>query len=119
MVYVVEVEMMRLGWQGNHVERTRPVVAVAAIVFESVVFAVSRSGQEETVAVGSGEQATVHAILLCPGAGRVVFEFLKLRLGSTFPSKTPEVCFLHCGKPKTRAIAAKIMIVFFIFSSPY
>lgn len=85
----VEVEIMRIGWAGNHVERTRPVVAVAAIVFESVLLAVARSGQEETVAVSGGEQATVHAVQLCPGDGRVVFEFLKLCLGGHAPVAAP------------------------------
>ena len=71
------------------VERTRPVVAVAACAAEEAIDTGAGSGQEETVAVGSGEESSIHTVLLCPGDGRVVVELLKLFLGGHAPVSAP------------------------------
>ena len=71
------------------VERTRPVEAVAACVEETAIAAVASGGQEETVAVRSGEESSVHAVLRRPSDGRVVVEFLPFFKGGHAPVWSP------------------------------
>ena len=54
------------------VERTRPVVAVAACVVEVATAAVASSGQEETIAIARNEKASVYAVPLCLRDSRVI-----------------------------------------------
>ena len=76
------------------VERTRPVVAVAACEVEAAIVAVASGGQEETVAVRGGEEPSVHAVLGCPCDGRVVAKFLPFLLGGHTPIAAP----IGCGR---------------------
>ena len=87
----IEVEVPRVV-RVARVERTRPVVAERASVVELTVTTVARSGQEETVAVVSREELTVHAVLLRPSDGRVVVELLELFLGGHTPANAPIGC---------------------------
>ncbi len=61
-------------------ERTRPVVAVVPVAVERTVPAEAGGGKKETVTIGAGEAATVHAVLRCPLDGGVVNQFLPLFL---------------------------------------
>ena len=74
------------------VERTRPVVAGAASAVKiAAIVTVARSGQEETVAVGGGEETSVHAVLGRPRMGRVLVKLLPFLLGGHAPAIAPIV----------------------------
>lgn len=73
----------------DRVERTRPVMAVAAGIAETAIGAVASGGQEEAVAVRSSEKASVHAVLGCPCMGRVLVKLLPFCLGGHAPFIAP------------------------------
>ena len=84
----IEVEEPRVV-RAAGVERTRPVAAVAACIDEAAIVTAAGSGKEECVAVGGGEQPTIHAVLLRPGDGCVVDQLLHLCLGGHAPAVAP------------------------------
>ena len=88
VVVRTEVEVPRAA-RVVRAEQTRPVVAPAACAVEAAIATVADSGQEETVAVRSCEESAVHSVLLRPGHGRVVVEFLPFRFGRHAPVWSP------------------------------
>ena len=94
----IEVEVPRVA-RAARVERTRPVVAVAACEVETAIVAGARSGQEEIAAVACGEESSVHPVLLRPGYGRVVVELLPFFLrGQAPPISTVGSCRVVLGQ---------------------
>ena len=55
------------------VERTRPAVYDGTGTVELTITAVASSGQENSVAVRTDEQASVYTVLGCPSCGTVIF----------------------------------------------
>ena len=72
------------------VERTRPVEADAAV--EIAIFVEASGGQEETVAIRSGEESSVHTVLGRPSDGRIVVKLLPFLLGGHTPTAAPIGC---------------------------
>ena len=72
------------------VERTRPVVAVAACVVERTGDAAARCGEENTIAIAlAGHFVTIHSILSSPGPSAIIDEFLLFFCGRHTPTATP------------------------------
>ena len=84
----IEVEVPR-AVRVARVERTRPIVAVAACAVEIAIEAVASGGQEETVAIRSGEESSAHAVLGRPSGGRVVVELQPFLHGRHAPVWSP------------------------------
>ena len=54
------------------VERTRPIVAVRTGVAEAAIVAITRSGEENAVAIVASHFITIDTVLSCPGPSTIV-----------------------------------------------
>ncbi len=73
-------------------EQTRPVVAEAAHGVKATIAAITSCGQEDTIAVTSGEQPAVHTVLCCPSHCCVLVQLHPIIISGHAPSITPIGC---------------------------
>ena len=69
VVTITEVQVVRVA--GAIVERTRPTVAAGTSVVEIFTFAVARSREKDTVAIGASDFVTSHTALRGPSPDTV------------------------------------------------
>ena len=86
----IEVHAPRVVRVVVRIERTRPIVAVAACARERTVVAVTRSREEDTIAVAfAGYLVAIHTILSCPCPSTLLEKFGHFCIGWHAPCTTP------------------------------